>query len=337
MKNTAVNFVGIDISKETFDAAAIINGKRDEIQSMKFNQNKEGMKGLLKWLKELAPDSYNQTFYCMEFTGIYNIALTEFLCENQSQLCIEDAKQIKLSLGLQRGKNDKIDAKRIALYAFKNYDELKLFQAPRKELVTLRTLVVQRNLLVQTKVNLEQNLNELKDVGLKHIAKQIAKYNHGIKGIIKDIEQIEKDIQDLVKQDASMNKQVAQITSIPGIGWITAVHLIVFTNEFKTISEGKKLACHCGVAPFDYSSGKSIKGKARVSHAANKTLKKLLHLCVITSLRIEGEFKAYYERKLAEGKHKLAIINAIKNKMLLRVAALINGDKMYVKNYVYNV
>ena len=336
MKNNEVNFVGIDISKEKFDAAIIVNGNKEDIQTNVFNQNKEGFKAFLSWVKLMAPETFEQTFYCMEHTGIYNIALVEFLCEKQVAVCVEDAKQIKSSMGLQRGKSDKIDARKISLYACKNIEDLKKWQVPRKELELLRALVVQRNQLIQSKVNLEQNINELNSIGLKDHIKRIQKYNKGITGLKKDIEQIEADINELVKQDENFNKLVKQITSIPGLGLITAIHLIVYTNEFKSISQGKQLACQFGVAPFEFTSGTSVKGKTRVHHAANKIVKSLLHMCAISSIRIEGEFKDYYERKLAEGKHAMSILNAIKNKMLLRVAALINGDKMYVKNYVYN-
>lgn len=332
-----LHFVGIDISKETFDAAMIVGNDKENIRSAYFTQDRDGFKKFLAWVKESAGEGFGNTVYCMEHTGIYNIALVEFLCQQNLRVCLESGKQIKLSMGLQRGKNDKIDARRIALYALKNEDELRHWQAPRKELTALKALLTQRNMLLQTKVNLEQNINELKAVGLKDQVKLLSKYNKGIKGIAKDIEQIEADINTLIKEDESMNKMFKQITSVPGIGSITAIHLIVFTNEFKTVRGGKQLACHCGVVPFEYTSGKSIKGKPRVHHAANKTLKTLLHMCALAAIRVEGEFKKYYERKIAEGKHKMSVINAIRNKLILRVAALIKNDKTYVQNYVYNV
>lgn len=337
MKKSTLHFVGIDISKETFDVAMIVNGSKEDIRTACFSQDKNGFKKFLIWVKQNGGEGFANTVYCMEHTGIYNIALVEFLCEQNLAVCIEGGKQIRLSMGLQRGKNDKIDARRIALYALKNEDELKQWQTPRKELKALKALLTQRNMLIQTKVNLEQNINELRAVGLKDQAKLLSKYNKGIKGIAKDIEQIEADIEMLVKGDESIHKMFKQITSIPGIGSITAIHLITLTNEFKTISNGKQLACHCGVVPFEYTSGKSIKGKPRVHHAANKTLKTLLHMCALAAIRVEGEFKKYYDRKIAEGKHKMSVLNAIRNKLILRVAALIKKDKTYVENYVYNV
>lgn len=337
MKKSTLHFVGIDISKETFDVAMVAKSDKEDIRSDVFTQDKEGFKKFLRWVKQNTGEGFMSTVYCMEHTGIYNIALVEFLCEQNLAVCVENGKQIRLSMGLQRGKNDKIDARRIALYALKNEDELKQWQAPRKEIKALKALLTQRNLLIQAKVNLEQNINELRSVGLKDQVKLLSKYNKGLKGLVKDIEQIEADINMLVLQDENINKMFKQITSIPGIGAITAIHLIALTNEFKTISNGKQLACHCGVVPFEYTSGKSIKGKPHVHHAANKALKTLLHMCALAAIRVEGEFKKYYNRKIAEGKHKMSVLNAIRNKLILRVTAIIKKDRLYVENYVYSV
>src|SRR6185436_8150765 len=167
MKKNVLHFVGIDISKETFDATIVVGGDKEDIRSSYFPQDKNGFKKFLTWVKQNTGEEFANTVYCMEHTGIYNIALVEFLCEQNLSVCLESGKHIKLSMGLQRGKNDKIDARRIALYALKNEDELKQWQMPRKELKALRALLTQRNILIQTKVNLEQNINELRSVGLK--------------------------------------------------------------------------------------------------------------------------------------------------------------------------
>ena len=66
---------------------------------------------------------------------------------------------------------------------------------------------------------------------------------------------------------------------------------------------------------------------------ANKELKKLLYMCVLSAIQAYPEFKEYYERKTAEGKHAFTVINAIKNKILLRAASVINNNREYVNNY----
>lgn len=65
----------------------------------------------------------------------------------------------------------------------------------------------------------------------------------------------------------------------------------------------------------------------------NKELKRLLYLCVRSGVQYNAEYKLYYERKREEGKPELFVVNAIKNKILQRVAAVIRNGKSYVDKY----
>jgi len=121
--------------------------------------------------------------------------------------------------------------------------------------------------------------------------------------------------------------------SVPGIGKITAFALLYYTNEFSLFHSGKKLACYCGVAPFARESGTSVKGKSRVSNFANKALKKLLHLAAMAAISSNAELKAYYERKVAEGKNKMLVLNAIRNKILHRLIAVIRRNTPFTNDY----
>ena len=65
---------------------------------------------------------------------------------------------------------------------------------------------------------------------------------------------------------------------------------------------------------------------------ANKSLKTLLHLCALSAIKYVSELRDYFNRKVEEGKHKMSIINAIRNKLLLRAFAVIRNDKPFVEN-----
>nr|WP_235985586.1 IS110 family transposase [Spirosoma utsteinense] len=86
--------------------------------------------------------------------------------------------------------------------------------------------------------------------------------------------------------------------------------MLIVTNEFKSISDPKKLACHAGVVPFTYSSGQ-YKGKARTSNKANKDLKALLHTGAMSAIQHSQEIKAYYVRKTGEGKNQIRTADAV--------------------------
>ena len=87
-------------------------------------------------------------------------------------------------------------------------------------------------------------------------------------------------------------------------------------------------------APVRYRSGTSIRGKTRVSHQARKRLKSLFHLGAMSVIRGPGELQDYYQRKVAEGKNKMLVLNAIRNKLIHRVYAVVRQGKKYDKNYV---
>ena len=116
-----------------------------------------------------------------------------------------------------------------------------------------------------------------------------------------------------------------------GIGFVTAVNLIIHTNGFTIMNDSRKLACYCGVAPFEYSSGTSIRGKTKVHYMANKKLKCNLHMASLSAVKLDADLKAYYERKVAEGKNKMSVLNAVKNKLLARIVACVNNQRAYVK------
>ena len=56
-------------------------------------------------------------------------------------------------------------------------------------------------------------------------------------------------------------------------------------------------------------------------------------MCALTSIKYTPEFKDYFDRKKAEGKNGMLVLNAIKNKLVLRIAAVVNNQKPYVNNY----
>nr|WP_081485528.1 transposase [Bernardetia litoralis] len=103
------------------------------------------------------------------------------------------------------------------------------------------------------------------------------------------------------------------------------------TAGFTKFDTAKQLACYCGVVPFENSSGK-FKGKSRVSKMANKTLKTALHMCALSALQVEGELRTYYLRKVAEGKNKMSVINALRNKIIQRIFACVKNKTLYDRN-----
>ena len=324
------HFLGIDVSKEYFDAVIILNSHKKDSIHAQFENNTKGVRKLHKWLEKNKAFK-EETLVCLEHTGLYGkIIITQLLALGYS-LWVEMSLKIIRSVGVQRGKNDKVDAERIAYFAMKNVDEATIFRAPRKPVEAIRTLLSVREKLITTKTTLQKNIKEL-EIFDKELAKISSKsLKNTLKGIEKDLKDIETQIDEIVKEDENLSRIFRQATSVPGVGKITTLFLICFTNEFTAYSTPRQLACYCGVVPFEYTSGKSIRAKPKVHYMANKTLKKHLHMCALSAKTYDPEMKEYFERKVEEGKNKMLVINNVRNKLVHRICACIRDNREFIK------
>jgi transposase len=324
-------FIGIDVSKKTLDFAVI----KDKSLLFKWTgENDEpGIKKFWTQLKSQKGFCINEAIFCMEHTGIYNQHLLSFLYTKKAHVCLEAAVHIKLSSGLQRGKSDQIDALRIAQYACKNCTELKIWQPKRPVIQQLKHLSALRGRLINARKQLTVALNETIsfDKAAATESKKLCKAS--LNSLDEDIKRVELKIDQVIASDEELKRLFSIVTSIEGIGKVTATEMIITTNEFKDITDPAKFACYSGVAPFEYSSGSSIKGKSRVSHRANKTMKSLLHMAALVAINYNADMKAYYQRKVEQKKNKMLVINAVRNKLIWRIFACVKNNRPYQKNY----
>ena len=329
-------FIGIDVSKQTLDVAFIVRAN-DSFSNPIWKQFDNTITGLLKmkhWLLHMKVPLNKQTIVVIENTGIYHRVLWQFFSKLQIDLCIENAAQVKWSLGIARGKNDKVDSRRLAVYAARHADRLKPTPALHQQVLALKDLITLRNkLLVQLK-SIQTAFNELKMVSpISFVNSSERLLKPAIDGLKNSLKKVEDQIKALIKKDQQLFHIYQLLISIPGVGPVTAIYLICCSNVFTMCTSGKQLACYCGVVPFDHQSGISIKGKHRVHKMANKELKKLLHMCALSAIQHYPEFRDYFNRKKQDGKHPMAILNAIRNKIVLRAFAVVKNDRPYVNNY----
>lgn len=330
------NYLGVDVSKLTFDVSliAIVNGEKQPVVTAQFTNDKTGL-GLFKsWLETNQVSFDDNSLLVLENTGIYHRPLWNFCTDHLLPFYIGNAADLKWSFGITRGKSDKVDSIRLCDYAYKHHEDIKPTTGMNRALITLKDLSTNRSKLLKQVNAIKQTLNELKVSNDKITQQLLEKLNKAaIEGLQKSIKAIEAELQKMVKQDESVLINYNHLLSVPGIGKVTAVFLICCTNNFSVKITGKQLASYAGVVPFENTSGTSIKGRCRVHFMANKELKALLTMCALSAIQTYTEFKDYYDRKIKEGKKHLQVLNAIKNKILLRVAAVINQQKDYVNKY----
>lgn len=321
-------FVGCDVSKATLNFS--VRNRTEILNDDQIENSVKAIRKFLERLRKLKGFHAKAVLFCLEHTGLYNNHLLKVLQQAKMDVAIVPAAEIKLSVGLQRGKDDIVDARRISEYAMRFEDKLNLWSPPRMIIQELQALTTLKERLIKTKVQLETPLGEGGNFMDEEIFNELVQCNaSAIEGVKKSIAEVEAKINALIDKDDDLRQKKERITSIPGVGDTTAIDVIIETNEFKDFDDPRKFACYAGVAPFHRTSGSSVRGRPRVSHMANKRMKTLFHLCAMSAIRYNQSIKAYYHRKVEQGKNKMSVINAVRNKIIHIIFALEKNQTMY--------
>jgi len=329
------SFVGIDISKRSFDVAVRLE-QSEETDHRSFANTPKGYKALARWLV-LSKVDYRSSLFCLENTGIYHRRLVRYLLKQEANVWVQSPLEIKRSLGLQRGKSDKADARRICQYAQERYRKARLYGPRESRLQRIADLMALRDRLVNYLKGLRTPVRELASIGLIQESEQMRQAcEQSLKTIKAELGHLESLIQRLISEDERLNRAYQSAVSVQGVGFVAAVRLLICTDAFRRFDNPKELASYAGIAPFGYQSGTSLRARDRVHPFANKVLKAALHMCALNAIRCNAEIKAYYLRKVAEGKHKMLVLNAVRNKLLHRVCACVKQGRTYTPMPVTN-
>ena len=322
-----MHIIGVDVSKSKLDYHCYGHSVTPEpvVNSLK------GYRQLQKWIKLKVSREKEEVLIVMEYTGIYTYNIERFLEQQGWKYVKRPALDIKRSVGMQRGKSDKADARMISKYGWMNRDILKPMKPTSDKLVELQQLMAYRDKLVADKASHQVRLKELEEqMGGKLGDKlsQAATDNMDLLAVAH--EELETTIKAGLATEGALQTNYDLLVSIRGIGFVSAVAIIIATENFTRFDDHRKFACYCGVAPFTHTSGSSIRGKTRVSHLANKKIKSLLTLAAFTAVRYDADLKAKYEQKRKEGKPLMSVINIIRAKLIERIFTVINRQTPYI-------
>ena len=327
-------YVGIDISKEKCNLCYRhgLEIVREEECLNEIKALKKAIKAALKAVRVEGED----VLICAEYTGRYIYPLTVACQELDLFLWLDDPTRIKNSMGLTRGKNDVIDAARIAEYAFRYSDKAVRYSVPDAALVSMKNLLSDREFLLVDKKRYQAQLSDQKRYmapnDFKH---KSSRWKKVIKTIEEQIEAIDAEIDAIIAADPTLARQKELLVSIDGIGDRIAINMIAITSGFTRFQNARQFCSFAGLTPYRYDSGSSVRSKAKTSKRANQTMKALLHLSAVNvAIRMKGsEYKEYYERKLKEGKHVMCILNVLRAKLVHRMFSVIKRDTEYTKQY----
>ena len=314
-------YAGIDVSKSWLDVAVYHSEDSKIVYHARIDNTKKSIGLFLKELKKELNFNLEEILFIQEHTGKYGECFLNCSIKFHLKVWVETPLQIKRSMGLVRGKTDRWDAERIAMYGYRFRDKAVLWKPVDQTLLELKSLQSKRNLLVKSHRQLSQeNKNDVD-------------FKAPLSAIKKSIASIERKIESLILAHESYKSQYEILQSVPGIGMQTATALIITTHGFTRLTESRQLSCYAGVAPFAYSSGSSIRGRTKVSKLGDMKLKSLLNLSAWNAIRSIPTFKEYYAKKVASGKHKLSVINAIRNKLIALALAVIKRNSPYIKDF----
>ncbi len=317
---------GIDISKGYLDLFS--HNQDDDKSFTKRIKNKQGP--ITRFLESIPDDA----ILCAEHTGIYGNLLVQLTTCINIKIALVQPFTIKKSMGAPKGKSDRIDAQRIWEYATRFTDKLQFCSPENPALHTLRELVNLRNQLVKQRKMLRTALvaNENKvmlSVACYHTTLQTTEF------LTQQIKAVENQIMELINSEDELRKTYLLVTSIKGVGLVTAAELMLISDNFSKIDSARKAAAYAGVCPYFNESG-SIKQKPKVHPRSDKRLKTLLYLAAVTVCNSNKDFKLYKQRKMAEGKHYFLVMNNIANKLLRLIYAVLRSgvpyDPMYVRS-----
>ena len=326
-------FIGIDVSKAIIDVSYHLSGQATYLGE--YLNSEEGFISLIKDLSTKTDKSTDKWFVCFENTGSYSKALFKWFFSQGIPCLEENPLKISKSLGLRRGKSDKVDSIDICQYAFEKRDSLRSGKPLNPLIIKLKTVLSRRELLVKQRAALQVSLKEQKTSMDHDLYEELERANKEMLDYYgKQVKELEDKMEEIIGEDPVMAKNHKLLQSIIGIARIISAYLIATTHNFILFNCAKKYSCYCGIAPFPNSSGIK-KGRTRVSHMANKRMKSLLSNSIPSVIAHDPEISHYYKRKIEQGKKPGVVSNAIKNKLIHRAFAVIRRQTPFVKMMNY--
>ena len=327
---TTRRIVGIDISKLTLDICLLDRQNRQQTE-IRISNNSVGFARLGDWLNAQGATPAD-TVLVSEHTGRYGEQLLRWSGENGWPHAIVKTTALKKVSAEHHRKSDGYDARKLAEYGRRFSDKLRLSQPLKPAVKQLKRLQAERRKMVDRRGALKAkrgeaghhnaNMGELRGMWAEQIAL-----------LTRHIKQLEERIEQLIDENPALTQRNETMRTAPGIGPVVGCFwLSMFTGQYRL--NPRKLSSRFGFAPHSYSSGSSIDKPAHSSGFGNTEMRRIMHQAAVSVIKNYPHYRAYYQRKRAEGKaHKLVINNVI-NKLIGLYCAMWNNQTEYNPNYI---
>ena len=313
--------LGVDIAKRKFDAALLINEK---MKHKVFKNNREGFTELSSWIEK---QRVGRIHACMEASSTYGDELATYLYDQEHTVSIVNPARIKgcAQSELMRTKNDKVDASLIARFCFAMHPEPWIPVSPQMR--GLQSLVRRIDALISIKT---QEMNRI-DVSHESIRSSLS--NH-IAYLDKEIASLKRQIAAQITDDPDLTTKSSLLKSIPGIGAATIAAILAELHIFERCIQVGKVVAFLGLAPREFISGSSIKGKPRLSKIGHARLRKALYMPALVSMQCNPIIQNFYHRLREKGKNGKVIVCAIMRKLVHIIFGILKSGKPFDPNYM---
>ena len=297
-----------------------------------FKNNDKGILALVEWTEKLT-DNEISVRYLMEATGVYHQKFAYYLEVNNCDVSIVLPNKISNYIRTLELKTitDKSCSQAIAQFGLER--KLDNWTKPNNVYKELQQLTRERDQIVQER-SIVKNQIHAENSEAEPNVKSLDRMTSRIKFLNSQEKEIKDDITVIVKGNADLQQIINRVTTIPGIGALTATIVLAETNGFELIRNKSQLASYAGLDVKEKQSGTSVKGKPRISKKGNRNLRKSMHLPSLTAVKWDENFKEIYARLISKHGIKMKALVAIQRKLLELIYVLFKNETIYDKEYV---
>jgi transposase len=316
------SILGIDVSKSTLDVKLIAESCTHH---KTVRNTSEGFQQLEKWLVD---HKAGQTHTCLEATGQYGEAVAEYLFKRGHQVSVVNPARIKHygESKLHRNKTDKADAALIAEFCLK--EKPALWEPLGPEIKHLRALIRR---LEDQKANLRQEINRLKSG--EQDSWVVGDLQIHIDYLQERIAATEEEIQDFINKTPCLKSQQKLLTTIPGIGDLTAFTLLAEIGDVSAFNNAPQLAAYAGLTPQGHCSGSSVHKKAHISKQGRSELRRCLYMPAVVAMTYNPVIQDLSHRMTERGSLKMKIVVASMRKLLHIVFGVLKNRLPFDPDY----
>ncbi len=330
--------VGIDVAQKELvvTLGKIFEDLSIDLYAYKvFKNTEKGFVTLRDWVNKLAKES-EDVHYVMEATGVYHQKFAYYLDENNLKVSIVLPNKISNYFRTLDVKTitDKTCSEAIARFGLER--KLEYWKRPKMVYRNLQQLTRERDQIVSERVVVKNQLHAESNEAEPHFM-TLKRINERIKFLNKQEKEIKNDIAAIIKKEADLKIEIDRMTSIPGVGELTAVIILAETNGFELIRNKKQLASYAGLDVKEKQSGTSIRAKPRISKKGNRSIRKAMRFPALVAVKWDENYKELYARLVSKHGIKMKALVSVQRKLLEMTYVLFKNQTLYDKEYKNSV